>query len=82
MELDGGAGALAHEVRTSVSTKGGLVTTNTSGRPRTSTRTSAPSWIWELISARATPLRKVGENVPDVTWPIGRSLVTFFFKYG
>ena len=45
-------------------------------RPRTSTSTSAPSWICGLISASAMPLRRVGENVPEVTWPTGMSWVS------
>ena len=59
--------------RTDGVTNGGLVTTKTSRRPRTSTETSAPSSTWLPISARPTPVRSVGENVPDVTSPTGTS---------
>ena len=47
------------------------MTTKISGRPRTSTITSAPSAIWWLSRASAIPLRSVGENVPEVTSPSG-----------
>jgi hypothetical protein len=53
--------------RTSACTKGGLVTTNVSSRPRTCTDTSAHSCTDRSSKARAIPCRRVGEHVPEVT---------------